>query len=88
MQTTHSSVVSVVLVAKAAPNADMSQIWLPTRLQSLCVNSGHNLKSQYADNSRQRCQRGVGGQGRSQRCYVADFVAIKTTKLFCKQWAH
>ncbi len=33
MQTTHLSVVSVVLVAKAAPNADVSLIWLHARLE-------------------------------------------------------
>ncbi len=40
MQTTHSSAVSVVLVARAAPNADMSLIWLSRRLQGRSVNNG------------------------------------------------
>ncbi len=40
--TTHFSVVSAVLVAKAAPNADMLLIWLPPKLQSCSVNNGRN----------------------------------------------
>ncbi len=67
MQTTHVSVVSALLVAKAAPNADMSLIWLLERLQGRSVSNGRAKKRQHADNSLQICQRGVGGQGRSQR---------------------
>ncbi len=51
MQTTHNSIVSVVLVAKVAPNADMSLIWLRERLLSRYVNKRRE-KSQHADNSR------------------------------------
>ncbi len=39
MQTTHHSVVSVVLVARAAPNADMSLIRLHVRLESCSVSN-------------------------------------------------
>ncbi len=81
MQATHNSHVSVVLVAKATPNADMSlTTWLES-LQSRSVNSRHTkIKSQNTDNSLQLFQRGVGGQGRSQRrnVAVADIVACKT----------
>ncbi len=37
MQISHLSVVSVVLVARATPNDDMSLIWLQARLQSRYV---------------------------------------------------
>ncbi len=39
MQTTHFSVVSVVLVAKAAPSTDMSLTWFFQRLQRRCLNT-------------------------------------------------
>jgi hypothetical protein len=65
MQTTHSSVVSVVLVAKAVPNADTSLTWLHARLENRSVNNLHAKKRKHADNSLQRCQRDVGGQGHS-----------------------
>ena len=87
MQITHSSVVSAVLVAKAAPNADMSLIWLNERLESRYVNNGPNNKSQHAHNSLQLCQRDAGGQGRSQRRYVADLDACETARPSCKKWA-
>ncbi len=45
MQTTHRNVVSVVLVAKAAPNADMSLIWLLPRLERRYVNNRRNTKA-------------------------------------------
>ena len=35
----------MVLVAKAAPNADMSLIWLFERLQSCFVRNGHTKKA-------------------------------------------
>ncbi len=44
MLTTHYSVVSAVLVAKAAPSADMSRIRLPQRLQKHSMNNGRNKK--------------------------------------------
>ncbi len=50
MQPTHSSHVSVVLVAKAAPNAKMSLILLNPRLQSRYVNNGRNQKNKHANN--------------------------------------
>jgi hypothetical protein len=84
MQTTHSSIVSAALVVKAAHNAVMSLIWLHSRLQSRFVRNGHNKKREYADNSHQLCQRGVGGQGRCQRQNVADSVVLETTKLLRK----
>ncbi len=46
MQPTHSSHVSVVLVANATTNADMSLIWLALRLQGRYVNNGRNQKKQ------------------------------------------
>ncbi len=45
VQTTHVSVVNAVLVAKPAPNAETSLIWLSSRLQSRFVNNGRNKKS-------------------------------------------
>ena len=84
MQTTNLSVFSAVLVARAALNTDMLLIWLPPRLESRYVNNRRNNKTQHADNSLQICQRGVGGQGRSQRRNVADLVVYKTRKPFCK----
>ncbi len=66
MHTTHYSALSVVLIAKAAPNADMSLIWFSLRLQGRYVNNGL-IKSQHTDNSLQLCQRIVGGQGCTQR---------------------
>ncbi len=60
MLTTHYSLASAVLVVKAAPNAVMSLIWLPQRLQGHFVNNNNNnnnnnnkmdaIKSQHADN--------------------------------------
>ena len=46
MQTTHSSHFSVVLVAKAAPNADITLIRFLERLQSHIVIKGRNNKMQ------------------------------------------
>jgi hypothetical protein len=65
-KTTHSSVVSMVLVARAANNFDMSLIRFRERLESRFVNNGRE-KMQQKDNSLQRRQRGVGVQGRLQR---------------------
>ncbi len=45
MQTTHSNVVSVLLVARAAPSAVMSLIWLLSRLQSHSVSNWQNKKA-------------------------------------------
>ncbi len=45
MQTTHYNVVSAVLVARAATNADMSLIWLFQRLESRYVNNSRNKKN-------------------------------------------
>jgi hypothetical protein len=56
---------------------------LKTR-KSLRKKNGRNKK--YADNSLQRCQRSVGGQGRSQRRNVADSVALKTARPLHKYW--
>ncbi len=53
IQTTHSSVVSVMFAAKAAPNADMLLIWLIARLKSRCVKKWAHKKYQHADNSHQ-----------------------------------
>jgi hypothetical protein len=44
MQTTHVRVVSVVLLAKAVPNADMSLTWLFERQQNRYANNGRNKK--------------------------------------------
>ena len=45
MQTTHLSVVNVVLVARATPNDDMSLIWLYARLETYSVNNGRTKKA-------------------------------------------
>ncbi len=42
MQTTHFRSVSVLLVARDAPNADMSLILFPKRLESHYVSNGQN----------------------------------------------
>ncbi len=88
MQITYHSVVSVVLVAMTAPNADMSLIRLPARLQSHSVKKIGTTKSHRADNSLQFCQRAIGGQSSSQRRNVADSVRTKTKKPFGKKITH